>query len=135
MERPSMYETVDETEVVEEVTLESLTRKVNTLAENINRIYEVFERSITDKFMWQDKLNLEKDQAISAGFYNIGLSITGLNAKAETLVDHLVASGLDREEFKTTSLKRAQEQIKAQEAEIQKHIEAEQARQLAARAQ
>lgn len=135
MERPSMYETVDENPVVEEVTLENLNRKVDTLAENINRIYDVFNRSINDKFVWQDKMGQEKDQAISAGFYNIGLSITGLNAKVETLVDTLVAQGLDREAFKATSLSRAQEQIKAQEAEIQKHIEAEQARQLAARAQ
>ena len=122
-----MYETVDSTATKEELTLEALNDRIESLTDAINHMYDAFRKSVEQKFMYEDHVTKIREQNTAQAFYNTSMSVTALNAKIENLAEFLVDKGLDREAFNKKSLADAQALIDEQDKAVREHFEKQEA--------
>lgn len=122
MTNPSMYETVENEQEEEVLTLETVNGKCNALFEAMNHMYEVLVKGVKDEFMRSHEESVNKEKIVAQGFHTVNAALSALSAKIDTIVEHLVDTGMNKETFEAKAVARAQELLKMQEEAIQRFI-------------
>lgn len=134
MANPALYEAQAPVTEPEVLTLDSLNRKVESLAENINAVYESAVRHTDERLMHKGTEDQARDHNVAHGFHMVNASIASFAAQFDVVFKELDAKleGSEYKDLLERSKVKTEEIIAEQEKAIQEIISRQQAQQEAA---